>query len=58
MAHYGVTQRQERNLSSAILELVLASKVDFHWLAVTSNHGDLLGKKYTEVKSENDHFCF
>merc|ERR1719394_1200253 len=30
------------NLSSAILELVLASKVDFHGLTVTSNNGDLL----------------
>ena len=49
-AHYGVTQRQEWNLSSAILELVLASKVDFHWLAVTSNNGDLLGKKWLNQK--------
>merc|ERR1719394_37799 len=30
------------NLSSAILGLVLASKVDFHWLPVASNNGDLL----------------
>ena len=45
-AQYGVTQIQEWNLSSAILELVLASKVDFHGLAVASNNGDLLGKKW------------
>ena len=44
-AHYGVSLSLEWNLSSAILELVLASKVDFHWLTVTSNNGDLLGKK-------------
>ena len=43
--HYRVTQSLEWNLSSAILELVLASKVDFHGLAVASNNGDLLGKK-------------
>ena len=47
-AHYGVSRSLERNLSSAILELVLASKVDFHWLPVASNNGDLLEKKHYE----------